>query len=387
MLLGNKKFTFDRVVRIAIGAGILWGFVRLLAFLSDVLIPFAIAVLLAYLINPIVTWIQKRIPNRVAAVAITLVLCITILFTAVILLLPLILGEIAETGKMLTQLNNANLQQFTSRVLPADFWEALRQFTNRDDVQAFFRTDKFAEMLQEYARKILPGIWGVITGTASLMLGILGLTIVLLYLIFVLIDFEKLKGGWPELIPPEYRAPIKDFVNEFNEGMKRYFRRQAVIAGIVGSLFALGFWLIGLPMGIFLGLFVGFLNMIPYLQIVGLIPAFLLALIEGVTQQGSIWLLPLLTALVFVVVQSIQDIVLTPKIHGKGTGLSPAMILLSLSIWGKLLGLFGLLIALPMTCLLLAYYRKVIAAEGPNAFDRLDSAPDNEPDSDEPDPE
>ena len=144
--------------------------------------------------------------------------------------------------------------------------------------------------------------------------------------------------------------------------MNRYFRGQATVASIVGVLFATGFWLIGLPMGIFVGLFIGLLNMVPYLQVVGLIPAFFLALVHALETGTSFWVTVGLTGLVFVAVQAIQDTLLTPKIMGKVTGLNPAMILLSLSIWGKLLGIFGLVIALPMTCLLLAYYRRFLCS-------------------------
>jgi predicted PurR-regulated permease PerM len=113
-------------------------------------------------------------------------------------------------------------------------------------------------------------------------------------------------------------------------------------------------------MAILLGLFIGLLNMVPYLQIIGLIPAFLLALVHALDTGGSLWTMLALTGLVFVVAQIIQDAILTPRIMGKEMGLSPAMILLSLSIWGKLLGIFGLIIALPMTCLLVAYYQRFL---------------------------
>jgi len=145
--------------------------------------------------------------------------------------------------------------------------------------------------------------------------------------------------------------------------MKRYFRGQAAVASIVGVLCAMGFWAIDLPLGILLGLFIGLLNMVPYLQVVGLIPAFLLTLVHSVEAGTSLWVALGLTGMVFAVVQIIQDAILVPKIMGRVTGLSPAMILLSLSIWGKLLGIFGLLIALPMTCLLLAYYQRFLVEE------------------------
>ncbi len=142
--------------------------------------------------------------------------------------------------------------------------------------------------------------------------------------------------------------------------MNRYFRAQALVASITGVLFVVGFLIIGMPMAILLGLFIGLLNMVPYLQIIGVIPAFLLALVHALDTGGNLWTMLALTGLVFVVAQIIQDAILVPRIMGKEMGLSPAMILLSLSVWGKLLGMFGLLIALPMTCLLVAYYRRFL---------------------------
>ena len=133
------------------------------------------------------------------------------------------------------------------------------------------------------------------------------------------------------------------------------------MAFICGLLFALGFYLIGLPLSILLGLFIGLLNMIPYLQILGVIPAGLLALMQALESGTNVWMVLGLTGLVFVVVQIIQDTILVPKILGKVTGLNPAMMMLSLSIWGKLLGLLGMIIALPVTYLLLVYYRRLIA--------------------------
>ncbi len=202
----------------------------------------------------------------------------------------------------------------------------------------------------------------LITGTASFIMGLVGLAVIGLYLVFLLLDYQKVRHGWKDLLPPAYREAVTGFVSDFDSAMRRYFRGQAAVASIVGVLCAMGFWLIDLPMGILLGLFIGLLNMVPYLQVVGLIPAFLLALVHSLEAGSNLWAVLGLTGLVFVVVQIIQDAILVPKIMGRVTGLSPAMILLSLSIWGKLLGIFGLLIALPMTCLLLAYYHRFLVS-------------------------
>jgi len=113
-------------------------------------------------------------------------------------------------------------------------------------------------------------------------------------------------------------------------------------------------------MAIGLGLFIGLLNMVPYLQLLGFIPTIILAILKSADTGGSFLLIMLSALAVFAVVQTIQDTFLTPKIMGKVTGLSPAIILLSLSIWGSLMGIMGMIIALPITTLLIAYYQKYI---------------------------
>jgi predicted PurR-regulated permease PerM len=363
MLLDQRPYTFDRVFRIGFTIAILWGIIWMLGYLSDVLIPFAIALLLAYMMNPLVQLIQKKIPNRPAAVFISIFIVVAFIVLIVRLIIPVIISEITHMGHLLSNLvNNAEIADRASRLMPPDLWQAIKDYATRQDVQEFFKTENFWKIIEAIARKVLPGVWGLITGTASFIMGLVGLAVIGLYLVFLLLDYQKVSDGWSELIPPTYRATITGFVSDFEAAMHSYFRGQAAVASIVGVLFATGFTLIGLPLGLLLGLFIGLLNMVPYLQIIGLIPAFLLALVHALEIGSNLWVILGLTGLVFVAVQIIQDAVLVPKIMGKVTGLNPAVILLSLSIWGKLLGIFGLLIALPMTFLLLVYYRRFLAA-------------------------
>lgn len=132
------------------------------------------------------------------------------------------------------------------------------------------------------------------------------------------------------------------------------------MALIVGVLFAIGFRIVGLPMGITVGLFIGLLNLVPYLQTIGIIPVTLLALIQSAETGTNFWIIIGGCAIVFVVVQTTQDMFLVPKIMGKAMGLNPAVILLSLSVWGSLLGMAGMIIALPVTTLLISYYKRFV---------------------------
>ena len=151
--------------------------------------------------------------------------------------------------------------------------------------------------------------------------------------------------------------------HDVKSGMNAYFRGQSLIALCVGILFCIGFLIIDFPMAIGLGLFIGLLNLIPYLQLVGFIPTVILALVKAADTGQSFWLILLCALAVFAVVQTIQDVFLTPRIMGHAMGLKPAIILLSLSIWGSLLGIIGLIIALPLTTLLISYYRRFILKE------------------------
>ena len=176
------------------------------------------------------------------------------------------------------------------------------------------------------------------------------------------------------MLPRRYQPFVNGLLDDVEISMNRYFRGQSLIALCVGVLFAIGFKIIGLPLGIALGLFIGVLNLVPYLQTIGIIPMVLLSLLKSAETGENFWLIFGLSLLVLCIVQAIQDLYLTPKIMGKAMGLNPAIILLSLSVWGSLLGFIGLIIALPLTTLCLSYYKRFVLSEEEPP---LDSAPDN----------
>ena len=159
-----------------------------------------------------------------------------------------------------------------------------------------------------------------------------------------------------QLVPYPHRRKVFQIFKDIEHAMNRYFRGQFFISMIVGVLFSIGFLIIGLPMGVVLGLFIGCLNMVPYLQLISLPITALLCLVSTVSTGVDFWAIFWESMAVYLIVQIIQDLLLTPKIMGRAMGLNPAIILLSLSIWGALLGFMGLIIALPMTTLVLSYY-------------------------------
>lgn len=411
----EKAYTIDRVVRLVITIVILAAVLLLLRYLSDVLLPFAAAVVLAYLINPLVTAFERKTGRRGLSVGITIAGLGIVGMTLVVLLVPLMAHQIGRFRESLIKLR-ADLAATTQSleaaadesadetVEPAsasaegmtfgwteleDGWAAFRRDADKvsraerlrllreritgtyigdmfEQAVTFTGTTEFKEMLVETARRVAIGGWTVLTFVLNLVLGITGLIIVLLYLVFLLLDYPHYARIWPTMLPPTYRESIVDFLEQFQEVMGRYFRGQALIALATGILFAVGFTIIGLPMAVPFGLFVGLLNMVPYLQAVALVPALALAGLRALEQGSSFLTSVLLTLAVFVVAQVVQDALIVPRVMGKATGLRPVAILLGIFIWGKLLGFLGLLLAIPLTCLGIAYYRRYVLHHAPD---------------------
>lgn len=363
-LLGNKPITLDRLVRMAVSAGVVFGGFWLLAYLSDVLTPFVIALLLAYILQPVVRFLHTRLRSLVGAVALTLVLFGGVVTGLIMLIGPLVVAELRELGILLEAvLTDIDFEARATRYFGSQFVVFIKEFFQGQEYLALLQNGDMAALAEDALAALLPGIAGVFTGVWQVVIGLLTLGVVALYLVFILLEYDKLRSGWPKLVPYHYRRPAQDLVHNFRLAMNNYFRGQALVASIVGVLFATGFSIIGLPLGIVFGLFVGLLNLVPYLQIISLLPALLLALLESLQAGTPVLQMLGATALVYVVVQVIQDGFLVPRIMGKAIGLSPAIILLALSIWGKLLGVFGLLIALPLTYLMWVYYQRALAKD------------------------
>ena len=359
MLPSDKPYTFDRVVRMILALILAAVGIWLLGYLADALVPFVAALLLAYLFNPVTTALERIVRNRFAAVLLTLAGVLALLAALVLLVVPAVAAEFSAMGAVLRQLaTNADLAARVRAHLPADLWQWLKDFASSPDVQTLFSGDGALNLLKSGAEKVLPGIGNVLQGTLSVLGGFLTLAVILLYLVFLLADFGRISSNWQSYLPEPWRAPVTGFADEFELTMRRYFRSQVVIALIVGVLFSIGFLIIKLPLAVVLGMLIGILNIAPYLGTLGIVPAVLVGMLGALEHGSSPLMGGALVLIVCGVVQVIQDVVLVPKIQGESLGLSPWMILLSLSVWGKLLGFLGLLIALPMTCLCLSWYRR-----------------------------
>lgn len=351
----RKQITFDTFIRSIMGAVIVVGIVMLLNRLSGVLVPFFLAWLVSYLLFPLVKFFQYRCHMKYRILAILSAFLVTgVVLTGVFMLM--IPPMIEEGGRVASLIINYVQTDETVSSIPRMVQRYIHDNLDIDQVKKLVTQDGFIETVKE----TIPKVWAVIAQSISIVSSVFSLTMVALYTLFILLDYEEITTGWPQLLPRRYRPFAKRLVADIEEGMNKYFRGQALVALCVGVLFSIGFLIIGFPMAIGLGLFIGLLNMVPYLQLVGFIPTIILAIVKAADTGQNFWLIMLMALVVFAVVQVIQDTFLTPKIMGHVTGLNSAIILLSLSIWGSLLGILGMIIALPMTTLLINYYQKYV---------------------------
>ncbi|MBO5084041.1 MAG: AI-2E family transporter [Bacteroidaceae bacterium] len=351
----NKEITFDRFIRglIAI-AGCVIAYL-LISRLSGALLPFLIAWLFCYLVYPIVKFFQYklRLRNRALSIFAVLFLFVALIVGVCFAIVPPIIEEFVMLKEFVANYLTSGGNNST---IPAVVNEFIREHIDMRQVEAYFSADRIGEFI----KSALPKIWNVVTQSFNVVGIVVAAFMVLVYVFFILNDYESLARGWIRLIPKKYRERVVTLCDDVEESMSNYFRGQSLIALCVGILFSIGFLIIDFPMAIGFGLFVGMLNIVPYLQITSVVPMIFLALVKAANTGENFWWILIAAGIVMLVVQIIQETILIPRIMNKAIGLHPAVILLSLSIWGSLLGLVGMIIALPATSLMLSYYRQFL---------------------------
>lgn len=351
----RKKITFDSFIRAVILGAIIIGVLMLLKRLSGVLLPFFLAWLIAYLIYPLVSFFQHklRLKNRIISIFCALFTLSVIGSVAFYLLVPPMIQEFLRVKDLLIEYFSTT---HTASNVPTTLSEFIRQNIDLHFLEQMFSQENILDAL----KVTVPKLWSLISESINLLFGFFTVFLILLYIVFILLDYESISEGWAHLMPKKYRKTVTGILNDVKDGMNRYFRGQALVALCVGILFSIGFLIIDFPLAIGLGLFIGALNMVPYLQIIGFVPTIMLAILKAADTGDNFWIIIASATAVFIVVQIIQDGYLVPRIMGKITGLNPAIILLSLSIWGSLMGMLGMIIALPLTTLMLSYYQRYI---------------------------
>lgn len=350
---------FDRFIRGLLFLAVITVLVLGLRWLSPVLIPFFAAWAIAWILAPVVNFFQNtcRLRSRVLSVLITLALLIGLASAVAWLIIPPLIDGVTQIKEaLLSYLASGHIRNIH---LPEWLDHLMQQWLDQGKIQSMLRSDN----LMKTIRETLPHVWNMLVSTANLVMSLVGAAFGALYLFFLLLDYDYYTTTWINWLPRTQRNFFRRLSEDLGNNMRGYFRGQALVALSNCVMFTLGFWIIGLPMPLGMGLFVGLISFIPYVQVVGFAPAAVLALMEMSDTGRSFWGLMALVLLVYIVVQVLQDTVFTPRIMGKIMGLSSAMVLLSLSIWSYMAGIIGLIIALPLTTIIFAYYKRYILKE------------------------
>ena len=360
----SKEITFDKFIRWAGIVTLVIAVLYITNYLSDVLLPFFIAWFFAYLLYPVVKFIENKLHVKVRAISILLAMgaAIAIVGGVIWLIIPPMIDQFDKLGEVLTRWVHQTTHTNNLTMLIKEWLQ-----DNQTTIERFLKSKDFSDAL----KTTMPKVFSVVSQTATVLMSIVASMITLLYMFFILLDYETLTANWVRIFPkknrPFWSALMKDVERELNN----YIRGQGMVALCMGIMFCIGFTIIGFPMAIGLGILIGIMDLVPYLHTFALIPTAFLAMLKAADTGQNFWVVFGLAVLVFCVVQVITDMVVTPKIMGKAMGLNPAILLLSLSIWGALLGFLGLIVALPLTTLLIAYWQRYVTREKPQYEEKL----------------
>ena len=363
----NREFTFDRVARIILLALVVLLLVLGLRAIWDVLLPFLLAGIFAYVMMPLVRFFQfkLRLRSRGLSVILTLLVMGALIYLAVIYVVPSVREEVEKTLQMISSYSGG--QDLISMLLPKN----VRNYFTSNKTWGNFSRNLTVDKLIENTKLILDQLGGIINSTLSVFSWGFVFLMGIVYFIFILLDFENLGRGIISLFPVSLRPMMRTVCSDLDRYMNSYFRGQALVALSVGVLLTIGFNIIGLPMATAMGIFIGILNFIPYMQALGIIPLGLASVLMAAQNGENVFICLLLAYGVLMVVQILQDMILVPRIMGYTMGMRPSLILRVLTIWGYLLGFFGMLIALPATMFLYSFYKRYIL-EDQEYIDEMD---------------
>ena len=164
-----------------------------------------------------------------------------------------------ESAQMASMLKAYATSQHSVPFVPESIHYFLRRHLDFEMLASKLSRDEWISMIEDG----LSASWSVITGSISILMSVFSWAVVLLYVVFIMIDYERISRGFRHMVMPKYRKTVFSVAHDVKVSMNRYFRGQALVSFIVGILFSIGFLIMGLPMAIVLGMFIGLLNMVP----------------------------------------------------------------------------------------------------------------------------
>ena len=320
-------------------AALLWVFLMVAGSIRVIWLPIAFAAGLVFLLEPGVRFFERmHVPRVVSAILAFLVLAGLIL-AVVALILPTIRAQAAELGAKLPDLYLAGIDWV--REAGTGLGLNVDELLSQQAIEEWLNDPANQETVQNILLGFGAGAGQVIRGVTE-AIAVIALAPVLA--IYILIDLERFKANTLGMTPPRQREETAFVAGEVGTAMGSFVRGQLLVSVIVGIASSIGMWLIDLPFWLIIGILAGFLNLIPFLgPVVGGALAVLIALLNGSVSQ-AIW-----AVAIFVVIQQVDNHVITPLVQRARVNLSPLIIVLALVIGGTLAGLLGVVVAVPLT--------------------------------------
>jgi predicted PurR-regulated permease PerM len=337
----RRPSPYERFVRIGIvawcGIGVIilgYLMLRLMVYVNPIVPPLLIAVAVVYLLNPVVSALQRSGVPRVAGAGIVYVLFLCIVALVVALLVPVVARQV-----------EAVIEHFPDYL--ADGQAAVRRLAARFGQEPDFRLD--AEQVREWlsAGENRQAVTRYLTGLRSVTNSVIsGLIIVVLgpvMAFYLLVDLPRLRRGAMALVPPARRQEFTGLMDRIGQAVGGFFRGQLLVALFVGVASSIGLWIIGLPFWLLVGMVAGVFNLVPLVgPFIGGGLAVIIALISGEPIK-ALW-----AALVLLVVQQIDNHLISPNVMGRTVQLHPVVVMLALLVGASFAGLFGMLVIVPL---------------------------------------
>jgi predicted PurR-regulated permease PerM len=337
----HRPSPYERFVRVGIvawcGLGVIilgYLMLRLMLYVNPVLPPLLIAVAVVYLLNPLVSALERRGVPRVAGAGIVYVLFLCIVALVVSLLVPVVTRQVTQV-----------IDHFPDYL--ADGQAAIRRLAARFGQEPDFRLD--AEQVREWlsAGENRQAVTRYLTGLRSVTNSVIsGLIIIVLgpvMAFYLLVDLPRLRRGAMALVPPARREEIRGLMDRIGQAVGGFFRGQLLVALFVGVASSIGLWAIGLPFWLLVGMVAGVFNLVPLVgPFIGGGLAVIIALISGEPIK-AVW-----AALVLLAVQQIDNHLISPNVMGRTVQLHPVVVMLALLVGASFAGLFGMLVIVPL---------------------------------------
>jgi predicted PurR-regulated permease PerM len=341
--------TRTRLARLApwVGAALLAG--ALLYLGRSVLLPFFLALLIAYVLDPVIDWLEARRIPRAAAILIFVLAMLLAASLLVVGVVPELQRQIERFSRRLPGYREAA----EARLAPLVAW--VRE--HFPEAIADLREQGVA-LAKENLPRLLAPIVGFLTRTTSslvnLIVGTLNLVVIPVLAFYLLKDIDRLRAAAATWLPLRWRSQVLEIAGEVDVSLRRFLRGQLTVAAILAVLYALGLSLMGVPLGILVGLVAGLANIVPYLGIaVGLIPALGLSFLDA---GDPLRLLGIVG--VFAGAQALEGMVITPRVVGQELGLHPVVVLVAVIVGGQAFGFLGILLAVPFTAAAAVLFRR-----------------------------